>query len=78
MGHINCSRTKDDQNLFAFQSNGEIYYHLYKDVLPGTELLVWYGDKYAKELGITTAYEGISIDNDPGSYSSFDQCYIFL
>ena len=30
-----------------------MYYRTYKDVKPGTELLVWYGDNYAEELGIS-------------------------
>ena len=53
MRYINCSRTEDEQNLVAFQYHGEIYYRSYKDILVGDELLVWYGDEYAKELGIS-------------------------
>ncbi|XP_057300026.1 zinc finger protein 431-like [Hydractinia symbiolongicarpus] len=52
MRYINCSRTEQEQNLIAFQYHGEIYYRLYKDVAAGTELLVWYGDDYARDLGI--------------------------
>ena len=50
--YVNCPRCENEQNLVAFQYRGEIYYHTYKDITPGTELLVWYGDKFAKELGI--------------------------
>ena len=49
---INCSRTEPEQNLVAFQFYGEIYYRVYKKIEPGQELLVWYGDEYAQELGI--------------------------
>ena len=49
---INCSRTESEQNLVAFQFYGEIYYRVYKKIEPGKELLVWYGDEYAQELGI--------------------------
>ena len=50
--YINCSRCENEQNLVAFQYRGEIYYRTYKEVKPGDELLVWYGDKYAEELGV--------------------------
>ena len=31
---------------------GGIYYRSFKPIAPGTELLVWYGDEYARELGV--------------------------
>ena len=37
----------------AFQYLGEIYYRVMKDIPAGSELLVWYGGDYGKELGIT-------------------------
>lgn len=52
MRYINCSRTESEQNLVAFQYHGEIYYRAYKEIHEDQELLVWYGDEYAKELGI--------------------------
>ena len=72
MRYVNCSRSENEENLFAFQYHGEIYYRVYKDILPGTELLVWYGDEYAKDLGITTSYEGISVELDPGMISALN------
>lgn len=53
MRFVNCSRCEDEQNLVAYQYRGEIYYRTYKSVSPGKELLVWYGESYAKDLGIT-------------------------
>ena len=50
---MNCSRCEDEQNLVAFQFRGNIYYRTYKPIPPGNELLVWYGESYAKELGIS-------------------------
>ena len=50
--YINCSRTEKEQNLVAFQYHSQIYYRAYKDVNEGDELLVWYGDEYARDLGI--------------------------
>ena len=72
MRYVNCSRSENEENLVAFQYNGEIYYRVYKDILPGTELLLWYGDEYAKDLGITTSYEGISVELDPGMISTLN------
>ncbi|XP_056002200.1 histone-lysine N-methyltransferase PRDM9-like [Ostrea edulis] len=52
MRYVNCARSESEQNLVAFQHKGEIYYRSFKDIPPGTELLVWYGHDYGKELGI--------------------------
>ena len=46
------SSNEDEQ--VAFQYHGNIYYHSFKHIYPGNELYVWYGEQYAKELGITT------------------------
>ena len=53
--YINCSRTESEQNLVAFQYHGQIYYRAYKEIKHGGELLVWYGDEYARDLGIVAA-----------------------
>ena len=52
MRFVNCSRVEDEQNLVAYQYRGEIFYRAYKDIQPGSELLVWYGEQYAAHLGI--------------------------
>ena len=59
MRFVNCSRSEDEQNLVAFQFRGEIFYRSYKPIPPNTELLVWYGEKYAEDLGIVVADDGI-------------------
>ncbi|XP_047146758.1 oocyte zinc finger protein XlCOF6 isoform X1 [Hydra vulgaris] len=56
MRYINCSRYEAEQNLEAFHCQGEIYYRIYKQVEKGKEFLVWYGDEYAKDLGIEGSY----------------------
>ncbi|KAK0132109.1 PR domain zinc finger protein 15 [Merluccius polli] len=38
------------QNLNAYQQDDEVYFNTSQDVLPGTELRVWYGAFYAKKL----------------------------
>jgi hypothetical protein len=52
MRYINCARNEEEQNMIALQHQGGIYYRVYKDVAPGKELLVWYGEEYAVLLGI--------------------------
>ncbi|RVE63461.1 hypothetical protein OJAV_G00136510 [Oryzias javanicus] len=38
------------QNLTAYQQDDDIYFNTSQDVLPGTELRVWYGAFYAKKM----------------------------
>ncbi|XP_061434522.1 histone-lysine N-methyltransferase PRDM9-like [Lethenteron reissneri] len=52
MRFINCARNEQEQNLVAFQHRGQIYYRTFRAVGPGSELLVWYGEEFAQELGI--------------------------
>ena len=44
--------------MVAYQYHGEIYYLTFKTVYPGNELMLWYGEKYAVELGISVQYTG--------------------
>ena len=55
MRFIRCARHKKEQNLFAFQFLGKIYYRSFKAILPGEEMLVWYDEKYPQYLGIPSA-----------------------
>ena len=50
--YVNCARNEEEQNLIAFQHHGDIYYWSYRQIYPGTELLVWYGEEYARGLNI--------------------------
>ena len=56
---INCARNEEEQNLVAFQFKGHIYYRTFKPIYPGNELLVWYGEEYAKDLGIAVEHSGM-------------------
>ncbi|CAL1543625.1 unnamed protein product [Lymnaea stagnalis] len=58
MRFVNCARHQDEQCVTTYQHGGEIYYRTHKDVHPGTEILVYYGDSYAKELGINIQVVG--------------------
>ena len=53
MRYVNCARSEEEQNVTAYQFSGQIYYRSFKPITPGMELLVWYGQEYAKELGIS-------------------------
>lgn len=61
MRFVNCARNEDEQNAVAFQFKGQIFYRTFKNIYPGSELLVWYGDQYATELGISVDRVGESI-----------------
>ena len=38
--------------MVAYQHRGDIYYRTFRNIHPGDELLVWYGEEYARDLGI--------------------------
>ena len=52
MRYVNCPRNVTEANLHPYQFKGSLYYRTVRDVPPNTELLVWYGDSYGKDLGI--------------------------
>lgn len=52
MSLVKCARFPEEQNLVAVQVQGQIFYEVCKEIGPGQELLVWYGDCYAQFLGI--------------------------
>ena len=62
--YVNCACSSEDQNIRAVQYDGNIYYMATKQVELGEELLTFYGEKFAKKLGIKTSKKGTS--NRPG------------
>ncbi|MBN3299108.1 PRDM9 methyltransferase, partial [Amia calva] len=56
MRFVNCTRNEEEQNLVAFQYRRQVYYRCFQAIGVGCELLVWYGEEYARELGITWDY----------------------
>uniref|UniRef100_A0A6P7FMZ7 Zinc finger Y-chromosomal protein-like n=1 Tax=Diabrotica virgifera virgifera TaxID=50390 RepID=A0A6P7FMZ7_DIAVI len=50
--YVNCARNVYEQNVIAFQYQGQLYYRTSKMISKGEELLVYYGPTYARELGI--------------------------
>ncbi|KAH3897165.1 hypothetical protein DPMN_021350 [Dreissena polymorpha] len=63
MRYVNFAMTEADTNLVAFQYKGGIYYCTLKPISSGEELLVWYRDEFARELGLIR-------DDNLCSYSS--------
>ncbi|KAB5576675.1 hypothetical protein PHYPO_G00200400 [Pangasianodon hypophthalmus] len=53
MRYVNCARNEEEQNLVAFNFRGGILYRCCRPINPGQELLVWYEEEYAKDLGHT-------------------------
>uniref|UniRef100_A0AAY5K7R8 PR domain containing 9 n=1 Tax=Esox lucius TaxID=8010 RepID=A0AAY5K7R8_ESOLU len=73
MRYVNCARNEEEQNLVAFQYRGGILYRCCKPIAVGDELLVWYGEEYARDLGIVFDYiwDKKSSANDVNESSKF-------
>ncbi|XP_075532063.1 uncharacterized protein LOC142564789 isoform X2 [Dermacentor variabilis] len=52
MRYVNCAPDQSQQNLVAFVRQGAVYYRTCKVVNAAEELFVWYGDDFAKQLGL--------------------------
>ena len=55
---VNCARRAEEESIRYVYCQGRVYYVLVKDVWPGNELLLYYGDDYADLLGIYYRMEG--------------------
>lgn len=49
--YVVCSTSEMEQNLVAFQQNGQILFRCCRSISPGHELRVWYSEEYAEGLG---------------------------
>ncbi|XP_056636971.1 histone-lysine N-methyltransferase PRDM9-like [Diorhabda sublineata] len=69
--YVNCARNVSEQNLIAYQYKRELYYRTSKDIFPGEELLIYYGNSFAKNLGINTKsyFEPIEQIDEIASFS---------
>ncbi|CAF1145075.1 unnamed protein product [Adineta ricciae] len=50
--YINCPNTIEQQNLQPIQYDRNMFYKTTRTIRPGEELFVYYGDEYARFLGI--------------------------
>ena len=49
---VNSANRAQDQNVLAVQLKGQIMYSVCRPIPPGTELLTYYGDDYARAMNI--------------------------
>lgn len=63
--YVNCARIITEQNIRAVQYDGNIYYMATRQIEIGDELLTFYGEKFAKILGIKPPKKGASKTKDP-------------
>ncbi|XP_077529426.1 histone-lysine N-methyltransferase PRDM9-like [Haemaphysalis longicornis] len=52
MRYVNCAPSEAEQNVVAFERAGAVYYRTRKPIEAYEELLVWYGNSFARELGL--------------------------
>lgn len=52
MKFVKCARHEGEQNLILVQEGNDLFYEVSKDIYEGSELLIWYGDRYLKYMGI--------------------------
>lgn len=79
MRFIRCARHKKEQNLFAFQYLGKVYYRSFKAIQPGEEMLVWYDEKYPQYLGLPGVIFDMAVTNtDAGSNYPPEESGTFL
>ncbi|XP_062526882.1 histone-lysine N-methyltransferase PRDM7-like isoform X3 [Bombyx mori] len=64
MRYVNCARRWTEQNLVAFQYQGQLYYRTIKIIPRFTELMVFYGGAFANILHIN-----LSKYNAPTNYA---------
>ncbi|XP_046890470.1 histone-lysine N-methyltransferase PRDM9-like isoform X2 [Hypomesus transpacificus] len=84
MRYVNCARNEGEQNLVAFQHRGAILYRCCRPLAPGEELLVWYGEEYARDMGISFDYlwdnksstRGPRIESSQTEVFSCSQCLL--
>ncbi|CAF0959152.1 unnamed protein product [Rotaria sordida] len=67
--YVNCPTRQVDENLVPVQFNGELYYRTSRDIKAGEELFVYYGEEYARALGIHL-FEHSSIEENQMTASS--------
>ncbi|KAL3183803.1 hypothetical protein MRX96_033874 [Rhipicephalus microplus] len=67
MRYVNCAPQQSQQNLLAFVRQGAVYYRTNRVVYPGEELFVWYGDAFAKQLGLIGKSATASAQNKQGA-----------
>ena len=77
MRYVNNGDAHSRTNLRAVRINKEVFYVTWRDVKPGFELLIWYGDDYADLLGcFDDGEEGDPEEERLDAYKCF-KCNVF-
>ena len=50
--YINCPRNPAEENVSVHYCYGKVYYRTKNAIIPGQELMIYYGNEYAQTLGI--------------------------
>lgn len=56
--YVNAPRNFQEENAQPVLCAGLVFYMTIKDVPPGTELMVWYGDNYGLHLNVSRVHPG--------------------
>ncbi|XP_031549491.1 PR domain zinc finger protein 14-like [Actinia tenebrosa] len=72
MKFVKCARHEGEQNLILVQEGSDLYYEVSKDIYEGSELLVWYGDRYLKYMGIPITMKTRITTMDSENVNSLD------
>jgi hypothetical protein len=60
---VNCARHVKEQSLRNVRCRGRVFYVATEDIVPGQELLVYYGHKYARTIDIDVKnYHNMDVD----------------
>ena len=55
---LNCAGNVEQENVVAVSCAGLILYMTTRDIYPGSEMFVWYGDGYGDFLKISRVHPG--------------------
>ncbi|CAF1030098.1 unnamed protein product, partial [Didymodactylos carnosus] len=64
MRYVNCPNLPEAQNLQPVQYDRNMFYKTIRTIFPGEELFVYYGDGYARYLGVPVFSEVQSTERD--------------
>lgn len=56
--YVNSPRNFREENAQAVSCAGMIFYMTIKEVNPGSEIMVWYGDNYGLHLNVSRIHPG--------------------
>lgn len=61
MRYVNSARYMEEQNVFPFHFDEQIYYLVTREISANSELLTWYGNQFTDRLGLALSSEAPNI-----------------